>query len=203
MTDALSALASGRIVAAATESFFGLLADAGDGRAIDALLALKPRGAEKGMPVLLPHADAWSSLVTTIPEQAQRLAAAFWPGPLTIALDANPGVDRRLTLDGKIGVRLPGASPAAELARRSARVLTATSANLPGQPPLSDPLLVEREFRAAVAANELVVFPQLGPSAPMPSTVVVVTAASYRVAREGAISRAAVASVLGAEAERP
>ena len=99
MREALQALGRGRVVSAATESFFGLLADAARPDAIDRLLALKPRGADKGMPLLLPSRAAWVSLVSGLPPLAQCLADALWPGPLSIALPAASDVDERLTLD--------------------------------------------------------------------------------------------------------
>ena len=79
MREALQALGRGRVVSAAAESFYGLLADAARPDAIDRLLALKPRGADKGMPLLLPSRAAWVSLVSGLPPLAQRLADALWP----------------------------------------------------------------------------------------------------------------------------
>src|SRR5262245_19477563 len=125
-------LEAGAVVAAATESFFGLLADATNAVAISALARLKPRP-DKGVPILLPNREAWRGLVVAIPPLAERLADRFWPGRLSIGLVARPEIDARLVLDGTIAVRLPGPSPAAELCARFGRPLTATSANLPGE----------------------------------------------------------------------
>ena len=49
---ALAQLAAGKVVAAATESFFGFLADIGNPLAVEALFALEPRGADKGVPTI-------------------------------------------------------------------------------------------------------------------------------------------------------
>src|SRR5882672_2384327 len=140
MSDALRAalaqLARGGVVAAATESYFGLLADIGNPNAVEALLALKPRGADKGVPTILPGREAWPALVAGgIPELAAAFAGALWPGGLSIALPAPDTVSSRVALDGTLAVRVPGASPAAELVQRFGRPLSATSANLPGAPP--------------------------------------------------------------------
>ena len=130
---ALAQLRAGGVVAIATESFFGLLADIANPSAVDALFGLKPRGADKGVPIVLPARAAWASLVSgKVPALAQGFADALWPGGLSIALPAASSVPDRIALDGSIAVRLPGASPAAELARRFGRPLSATSANLPG-----------------------------------------------------------------------
>ncbi|HEY0467551.1 MAG TPA: L-threonylcarbamoyladenylate synthase [Polyangiaceae bacterium] len=185
---ALAELAAGRVVAAATESYFGLLADIQNPLAVEALFALKPRGADKGVPTILPSRSAWPSLVAgTIPSLAQAFADAHWPGGLSIALPAAPSVAARVALDGSLAVRLPGASPAAELARRFGRPLSATSANLPGAPPATRSEAVEAAFPEAIAGGALFVLSGESPGG-APSTVVRVSEAGYAVARVGAVA---------------
>jgi L-threonylcarbamoyladenylate synthase len=191
----LEALERGGVVAIATESFFGLLADAGRADAIDRLASLKPRGADKGMPLVLPERDAWAALVESVPDAAHALADAFWPGGLSIALRAAASLDTRLVLEGRIAVRLPGASPAAELVRAYGRALTATSANLPGEPPATTAEAVERSFPRALEDGTLTVWRDASPGG-APSTMVVVEGERARIAREGAVARAKVADVL-------
>jgi L-threonylcarbamoyladenylate synthase len=191
----VAALAAGRVVAVATESFFGLLADATRSDAIDALLALKPRGSEKGIPLVLPERAAWSALVTAIPPAAEALADAFWPGALSIALPVREGIDPRLALGGTVAVRLPGASPAAELASAFGKPLSATSANQPGQPPATRAEQVLAAFPEAVAAGALLVVPGESPGG-APSSVVVLDGPNADVLREGRIETQALASVL-------
>src|SRR4051794_23925147 len=106
---ALDALASGAVVAAATETYFGLLTDPRQPRALDALFQWKGRQADKGVALLVPDAVGWRELVAEIPELAETLADRFWPGPLTIALPARPDLDPRLTVDATVGVRRAGA----------------------------------------------------------------------------------------------
>ena len=184
---ALAQLAAGKVVAAATESYFGLLADIDNPIAVEALFALKPRGADKGVPTILPSRAAWSALVAgEIPRLAQAFADACWPGGLSIALPAAPRVVARVALDGSLAVRLPGASPAAELARRFGRPLSATSANLPGAPPATRSAAVESAFASAVANGTLLVLSGESPGG-APSTVVRVSESDYAVARAGAV----------------
>jgi len=186
---ALAQLAAGKVVAAATESFFGFLADIGNPLAVEALFALKPRGADKGVPIILPSRSAWSALVAgAIPSLAAAFADAHWPGGLSIALPAAPNVAPRVALDGSLAVRLPGASIAAEIARRFARPLSATSANLPGAPPATRSDAVAAAFEAAIARGELLVLSGESPGG-APSTVVRVSEGDYAVARVGAVSK--------------
>jgi L-threonylcarbamoyladenylate synthase len=184
---ALAELERGGVVAAATESFFGLLADVGNASAIAKLLALKPRGSDKGVPVLLPERAGWSRLVAgEIPPLAQAFADACWPGQLNIALPAKPELAQGIALDATIAVRLPGACAAAELARRFARPLSATSANLPGATPTASDAEVRAQFAEAVACGALHVLSGQSPGG-LPSTVVAVAGNVFRVVREAAI----------------
>ena len=192
---ALAQLAAGKVVAAATESYFGLLADIGNPSAVEALFALKPRGADKGVPTILPFRSAWPALVGgAIPSLAQAFADALWPGGLSIALPAASSVAGRVALDGTLAVRLPGASHAAELACRFGRPLSATSANLPGASPATRSAEVEAAFAGALEEGRLFVLSGQSPGG-APSTVVRVSEVDYAVARVGAIPLSALEEI--------
>ncbi|HKO46960.1 MAG TPA: L-threonylcarbamoyladenylate synthase [Polyangiaceae bacterium] len=200
---ALAQLAAGRVVAAATESFFGLLADIENPIAVEVLFALKPRGADKGVPTILPSRSAWPALVAgEIPSLAQAFADAHWPGGLSIALPSAPSVAARVALDGSLAVRLPGASAAAELARRFGRPLSATSANLPGAPPATRSTEVEAAFPEAIARGMLFVLSGESPGG-APSTVVRVSELDYAVARVGAVPLSGLEQIAKAHLARP
>jgi L-threonylcarbamoyladenylate synthase len=193
---ALDHLVAGGVIAAPTETFYGLLADATNPRAVDAVLALKPRDAGKGIGLLLPSRESWQSVVEEVPPLAARLADAFWPGPLTIALRSAANTDTRLTLAGSIGVRLAPSSPAATIAAAFGRPLTATSANPPGEPPAGLPSDVESAFAAPVEQGSLLVIPGRSPGG-LASTVVTVSGNSAKIVRPGAVSADALAAVVG------
>ena len=108
-------------------------------------------------------------------------------------------MDERLTLDGRIAVRLPGPSVAAELVRAYSRALTATSANPPGQPSLTRSAAVRAAF-AGVSPEGLYILDGIAPGG-APSTVVIVDGADCRVVRPGRISADAVAAA--AALDRP
>lgn len=194
--DALEALRSGLVVAAATESSFGLLADCARASALDALFDLKPREQNRGVPLLVPNRDAWATLVEAIPETARRLAEHFWPGALTIALAARDTVDPRVTRAGTVAVRVPGPSPAADLVAALGRPITATSANRPAEPAAMSSAAALSEFASSPGRGRLYV---LGDTAPgnAPSTLVSVDrSGSVVIVREGAISQASIDAVL-------
>jgi tRNA threonylcarbamoyl adenosine modification protein (Sua5/YciO/YrdC/YwlC family) len=116
------------------------------------------------------------------PEAAQRLAAAFWPGPLTLVVPAAARVPVEVTSgSGTVAVRVP----ALELARRlaaGAGALVSTSANRSGQaPPRTCPEAVAQVGEAAALALDG------GPGHPLPSTIVDVTGGEPRLLRAGAV----------------
>jgi L-threonylcarbamoyladenylate synthase len=184
---AVALLGQGRVVAAATETYFGLLADARSPEAIERVFALKERDEGKAVALLLPSRALWSSLVREIPPIAEHLANRFWPGPLTIALPARRGLDPRLLARGTIAVRLAGPSDASEIARAFGAPLTATSANVARGVPCKTTADVERCFADAGSAGDLVVVPGEAPGG-APSTLVSVEGGTVKILRAGQIT---------------
>jgi L-threonylcarbamoyladenylate synthase len=195
LQQALRVLAAGGIVAVATETFFGLLADVYRPLALARVFSLKGRDANKGVAVLLPAREAWASLVTEVPPLAARLADAFWPGPLTIALPAKDGIDARLQSQGTIAARWPGQSDASRLTAAFGAPLTATSANLAGCPPAEQASDVGAAFSDAIARGELWVVPGRAPGG-APSTLVRVGSGRVEVLRQGQIRESDLAGVV-------
>lgn len=170
------------MVACPTETWLGLLADARNEEAIEKVALLKARPADMPIALLLPSAEAASEVAFPSSPEVEALMDAHWPGPLTLLLRAKPGLCRRLVRDGKVGVRVPGPSPAAELTRAFGHALTATSANLSGEPPL----------RMAIELPEAIAHGLDGSvsgSSPggLPSTLVDATETPMRILRAGAI----------------
>jgi L-threonylcarbamoyladenylate synthase len=135
LAQAVEAVKAGKVVALSYERLFGLAANALDREAAARVAAIKGRPqyavGTRPISVIVPHMDALSQVAADFSPLAQKLARAHWPGPLTIIVKAAAGLPLPLLSErGTIGVRIAGPSPAAELARRSGLVLTATSANL-------------------------------------------------------------------------
>ncbi|MGH7918202.1 MAG: L-threonylcarbamoyladenylate synthase, partial [Candidatus Binataceae bacterium] len=139
------------------------------------------------------------SLAAKVPPAARKLAAAFWPGPLTLVLPARAGLPSPLIgPEGGVGVRVSPHRTAIELAARLGRPLTATSANLSGQPPA----ITIEQARGAFAQHVAAYLDggELGASAP--STVVAFdSAGKWHVIRAGAIAPGLLAAALGESAQ--
>ena len=175
-------LERGEVVACPTETFLGLLADAGNERAIERVAELKGRPADMPIALLLPDALALAQVASSPSGEAQALMEAHWPGPLTILLAAKPGLSPRLTRNGKVGVRVPGPSPAADLVRAFGRPLTATSANRTGEPPIRS----AEELSETLVDGLGGVVPGVSPGG-APSTLIDTTTSPMQLLRSGAI----------------
>ena len=175
-------LRRGGVVACPTETWLGLLADARNRAAIERVAALKGRPAHMPIALLLPSVASAGEVALRPSAQAEALMKAHWPGPLTLLLQAKPELSPRLVRDGKVGVRVPGPSPAAELTRAFGHPLTATSANLTGEPPLRS----VDELPPAIADALDGAVPGVSPGG-LPSTFVDATVTPMTVLRAGAI----------------
>jgi L-threonylcarbamoyladenylate synthase len=178
----LRVLRSGGVVACPTETFVGLLADARSAQAVQHVCELKGRDPNNPIGVLVADARWLDALARELPPRARALAARYWPGPLTLVVRAAAGLPPELQKDGKVGVRVPGPSPALEVVRAFGGPLTATSANLTGQPPAR----TSAEARAAFGKRLDFVVDGESPGG-LASTVVDVTTDPVTLLRRGAI----------------
>jgi L-threonylcarbamoyladenylate synthase len=132
---AAALLAQGRTVAFPTETVYGLGADAGDAAAIAAIYAAKDRPAFNP---LIVHCTsiAQAEGVARFDDAARRLAAAFWPGPLTLVLPLRPGAPvADLALAGlpTLALRVPAHPLARALLAAFGGLVAAPSANPSGR----------------------------------------------------------------------
>ena len=128
----------GGVVAFPTETFYGLGADVLDLEALQKVFQIKRR--EENKPLLLLVADqTWlPELVKEIPPVAGQLMEKFWPGPLTLVFQASPHLLSILTANtGRVGLRISSHPVAQALVQAVGRAITATSANITGQPSAS------------------------------------------------------------------
>jgi L-threonylcarbamoyladenylate synthase len=182
LAELVKVLEQGGIVACPTETWLGLLADARNRGALERVAELKGRPVDMPIALLLPDVQAVTEVASSPCGEAKALMQAHWPGPLTILLAARPGLSPRLTRDGKVGVRVPGPSPAADLVRAFGRPVTATSANLSGEPPLRS----AEELPPGIAEGLGGVVPGVSPGG-APSTLIDTTTSPMRILRAGAI----------------
>ncbi|NLA74609.1 MAG: threonylcarbamoyl-AMP synthase [Deltaproteobacteria bacterium] len=193
LKEASHVLLKGGVVAFPTESFYGLAVDVRNKEAIEKLFSLKQRDRNNPMLMLLPEVEDLKNYVADIPEQANKLIKAFWPGGLTIVFRAGRGISPLLTADtGKIGVRFSSHPVAADLARSIGRPITGTSANLSGRPPCINADMVYDSFGESI---DLIL--DNGPTAGgKGSTILDVTVDPFVVIREGMVLKKDIGDVI-------
>jgi len=180
---AVRALESGFLIALPTDTVYGLAADVSYTGSADRLFALKQRSRSVELPVLVADVEQAMSIAVAVPPAAERLMDKFWPGPLTIVLPRNPEFVADLGSDEEtVGVRCPG-HIVPRLLCEEVGPLATTSANLHGQPPLTNAQAVADTFPEGIA-----IVLDGGPCTGEASTVVDVTGAEPRLLRPGAIS---------------
>ncbi|GFE52224.1 threonylcarbamoyl-AMP synthase [Roseobacter cerasinus] len=135
ISQAASLLADGALVAFPTETVYGLGADARNGEAVAAIYAAKGRPSFNPLIVHLPSVDAAKAYVQWS-DTADRLAQAFWPGPLTLVLPlvAGHGLSGLVTAGlPTVALRVPAKTSAQQLLRRFGGPVAAPSANPSGR----------------------------------------------------------------------
>lgn len=176
-----------------TDTLYGLAADAFDSSAVSDLLAAKRRGRDMPVPVLVGSWHTIDGLVFSVRPQARELIRAFWPGALSLVVQAAPSLAWDLgDTRGTVMLRMPLHPVALELLREVGP-LAVSSANVSGQPPASTAEQA-REQLGSLAS----VYLDGGPAEhAVASTIVDLTADQPRVLREGAVPVADIAEVLG------
>jgi L-threonylcarbamoyladenylate synthase len=178
---AAAALRRGEIVAYPTETYYGLGVNALDELALARLKLLKGRG-EKATSVLVHGPEMIDRLCRKVPPLALALMERYWPGALTIALPARRGLPPPLVADGCVAMRESPHPTARALVESFGAPITATSANLAGQPPATTAEAVEEVFEGRLRVLH-------GGTTPggAPSTLVRVRGNRIEILRRGAV----------------
>ncbi|MCX8072654.1 MAG: L-threonylcarbamoyladenylate synthase [Candidatus Binatia bacterium] len=191
---AVQALRGGGAIVYPTETVYALGVRALDPEALQYLVALKVRAANKPISVLVADRGMLDALVRDVPRAAERLMQHFWPGPLTLALPAREHVPEVLTGgSGTIGIRISPHPLAHELVARLGEPITTPSANPAGERPPTTASAAREYFGEGVTY-----YLDWGPCPGEPvSTVVVVEADQVVLVRRGAIAPEAIEPVAG------
>ncbi len=187
-------LRASKLVAYPTETFYGLAADPLNPAAVERIFTAKGRPERMALPLIAGNRAAVQLCIREFSETAERLAAAFWPGALTLVLPASPTLPPRLLGGGAtVGIRISSHPVASALATAFGAPIVATSANRSGQPAPMTALEVQEALRSEVALI-LDGGPTHGGQA---STVLDLTMDPPRVVRSGAVALGAVEQALG------
>lgn len=182
--EAAQVLRRGGVIGYPTETVYGLGVDAYNEEALERLYKMKGREIDKPISLLVGNLEMLEEVASRIPPLAMTLIRGYWPGALTIILEASKTCHPILTAkSGKVGVRISPHLIVQKLLEALKRPITSTSANLSGMPSLSDPLELYRVFRGKI--DLIVDGGKTGGEGE--STVIDVTVSPPRILREGII----------------
>jgi L-threonylcarbamoyladenylate synthase len=205
---ARSAIGRGALVVIPTDTVYGVAADAFSAEAVQKLLDAKGRDRQSPPPVLIPSLAALDALAQNIPQPVRDLVAKFWPGGLTVILDAQPSLAWDLgETRGTVALRMPSNKVALELLAETGP-LAVSSANRTGLPAAIDAQGAEEMLGTSVAVYLDGGVAGLGYEAigdrPGDTSSTIVDATGFagnggklHIVRNGVISREAIAAVVG------
>lgn len=187
-------LKAGGLVAFPTETVYGLGADALNEEAAAKTYAAKGRPSDNPLIVHIADLDALDRIAEDIPQTAVRLAAKFWPGPLTMIFDKSEAVPYGTTggLD-TVAVRMPANVIARELIRAAGGYVSAPSANTSGRP---SPTTAEH-VREDLDGKIDMILDGGNVDIGLESTIVDMTTEPPMILRPGAVTAEMMESVIG------
>src|ERR1700691_5740711 len=183
----------GELVAIPTDTFYGIAADPFNLSAVDQIYRVKGRPETRALPILVNTSAQAISLSRDVPYTFHKLVAKFWPGPLTLLVEASTGVPLKVTANtGNVALRWPNSKIVNALIDLVKGPITGTSGNISGQP-------------ACATAVELL--EQMGDRLPLiidagetpgnlASTIVKLEFDEWELMREGVISEQAIRACL-------
>lgn len=208
LTRAGLVLRNGGLVAFPTETVYGLGGNALDPSAVRRIFAVKGRPADNPLILHCATVREVERLVRELPPVARRLAARFWPGPLTMVLWRRPEVPAVVSAGlPTVAVRIPAHPVALALIESAGVPIAAPSANTSGKP---SPTAAEHVLADLDGSIEMII--DAGPTAVgLESTVLDLTAPIPRLLRPGGVTLEDLRRILGrtgvetarAESERP
>ena len=198
ITEAAKILKEGGLVAFPTETVYGLAANAMDDEAVSKVYAAKGRPSDNPMIVHVAKPQDLTLLTDNITDDMKKLAENFWPGPLTMVVQAKPQVSRITTggLD-TVAVRIPDNETTLKLIETAGMPLAGPSANLSGHPSPTSSNHVYDDLQGRIDAVIQGEICKVG----IESTVVDMTSPAPVILRPGIVTAEDLEKVLGKKVE--
>lgn len=190
--EAIQALKSGGIIAIPTDTVYGLAADPFNADAVQRLYTFKGRPDSKPIPLVLSAVEDIHSVAQNLPGFFFHLTDRFWPGGLTIVVEAKDLLPILTAGGNTVGVRIPDNPLLLQILQAFGGPAAITSANLSGEPPATSPEEIDIELTSRI---DMIVEGGKTPG-PMPSTVYDISVSPPRIRRQGVISEETLAEEL-------
>lgn len=190
--EAVECLKSGGIVAIPTDTVYGLGADPFNASAVQRLYTLKGRPDGKPIPLVLSSVDDVHRVAQNLPDYFFHLTDRFWPGGLTIIVEAKDLLPVLTAGGNTVGVRIPDNPLLLKILKTFGGPAAITSANLSGEPPATSPQEIGEELASRI---DVIVDGGKTPG-PVPSTVYDISISPPLIRRHGVISENTLAKEL-------
>ncbi|MBI4460182.1 MAG: threonylcarbamoyl-AMP synthase [Acidobacteria bacterium] len=190
---AVNAIRRGDVVAAPTDTLYCLMADPFNLAAVEKVFQAKSRAWDRSLPLFVESVEQVVELSKGLPSRFYLLAHRYWPGPLTVIIDASSCVPLKLTGNtGRLAVRQPAFPVALRLLAQFGMPLIATSANVSGHPTCSKAheVLIALGNHLSVILDSPIQDHQI-------ATTVDLTVPKWRLIREGAVPEEELREFLG------
>jgi L-threonylcarbamoyladenylate synthase len=183
----------GDVVGIPTDTFYGLSADPFNLSAIEGVFRAKGRPETKALPILINSIEQALRLVREVPDSFLELANTYWPGPLTLVVEATHRLPLKVTGNtGRVALRWANSKIVTNLIDAVGGPITGTSANLSGHPSCSNAGQIVEQL-----GNRLSLILDAGDTGgTLASTIVRLDGNEWRVVREGAIPDAEIHKTL-------
>jgi L-threonylcarbamoyladenylate synthase len=196
-------LTRGCVIAIPTDTFYGLAADPFNLAAVDEIYRVKGRPETRALPILVNSIEQAVMLIRDREEEVSglqipprtfmRLAEKFWPGGLTLVMEASNGVPLKVTAGtGRVALRWPRSEVVSQLIDEFEGPITGTSANVSGFPSCASAEQVMKQLGTRVP----LVLDAGDTGASLPSTIMELHAEDWKVLREGVIPVAEIQKTL-------
>lgn len=183
----------GEVVGIPTDTFYGLAADPFNLAAVEQIYRVKGRPETRALPILVNCVEQAVALSRELPDHFVALAKRFWPGALTLLVDASHLLPLKVTANtGRVALRWPKSSVACGIIAHAETPITGTSANVSGFPACSNAEQLIKQL-----GNRLPLVLDSGETgATLASTIVDLHGSEWKILREGSVSAADIEAAL-------
>jgi L-threonylcarbamoyladenylate synthase len=183
----------GCVVGIPTDTFYGLAADPFNLASIEEVFRIKGRPETRALPILISSIEQAVTLIRDVPDVFLTLAHKFWPGALTLVVEATHRLPLKVTGNtGRVALRWPDSLITSALIEAVGGPITGTSANLSGFPSCTNAQQIVKQL-----GDRLPLILDAGDTgAILASTIVRITGNDWTIAREGAIPETEIQAAL-------
>ena len=183
----------GQVVGIPTDTYYGLAADPFNLAAVEQIYQIKGRPDSRALPILVNSIEQAAGLARDLPDIFPKLARKFWPGALTLLVDASNSLPLKVTANtGRVALRWPNAKILTWLIEMLEGPVTGTSANISGFPSCSN----AEQLMKQLGGRLPLILDGGETGATLGSTIVHVHGGAWKIIREGAIPVAEIEKAL-------